>query len=175
MDAQSVSFNGAHLTKAPTIRNTFPNSRLNNSIVDRLQSETINSLDATYIFRSPKLKARLTAYYSTIKNATKTSFFYAEGIFDNGAGYTNTNAFVSQTLTHLDRKNIGGEFSFEYQLTSTIKTSFSAGYGQFTYDSNPNVSINNDALASVENTKPAFDFGKVILKNYKQSGNPQQA
>ncbi|NGY36633.1 TonB-dependent receptor [Flavobacterium sp. XN-5] len=172
---QSVNFNGAHLTKAPTIRNTFPNSRLNNSITDGLQSETINSLDATYVFRLPKLKARLTAYYSTIKNATKTSFFYAEGIFDNGAGYTNTNAFVSQTLTHFDRKNIGGEFSFEYQLTSTIKTSVSAGYGEFTYDSNPNVSINNDALASVENTKPAFDFGKPILKNYKQAGNPQQA
>jgi hypothetical protein len=55
-------------------------------------------------------------------------------------------------------KNIGGEFSFEYQITSTIKGSFSAGYGQFTYDSNPNVSINNDALATVDNTKPSFDF-----------------
>ena len=172
---QSLNFNGAHLSKAPTIRNTFPNSRLNNSVVDGLQSETINSLDATYVFRSPKLKARLTAYYSTIKNATKTSFFYAEGIFDNGAGYTNTNAFVSQTLTQLDRKNIGGEFSFEYQITSTIKGSFSAGYGQFTYDSNPNVSINNDALATVENTKPSFDFGTALLKNYKQAGMPQQA
>jgi hypothetical protein len=63
--------------------------------------------------------------------------------FDNGAGYTDE-CFVSQTLTHLDRKNIG-EFSFEYQITSTIKGSFSAGYGQFTHDSNPNVSINNDA------------------------------
>ncbi|SEB05805.1 TonB-dependent Receptor Plug Domain [Flavobacterium gillisiae] len=172
---QSLNFNGAHLSKAPTIRNTFPNSRLNNSVVDGLQSETINSLDATYVFRSPKLKARLTAYYSTIKNATKTSFFYAEGIFDNGAGYTNTNAFVSQTLTQLDRKNIGGEFSFEYQLTSTIKGNFSAGYGQFTYDSNPNVSINNDALATVENTKPSFDFGTALLKNYKQAGMSQQA
>lgn len=172
---QSLNFNGAHLSKAPTIRNTFPNSRLNNSVVDGLQSETINSLDATYVFRSPKLKARLTAYYSTIKNATKTSFFYAEGIFDNGAGYTNTNAFVSQTLSQLDRKNIGGEFSFEYQITSTIKGSFSAGYGQFTYDSNPNVSINNDALATVDNTKPSFDFGTALLKNYKQAGMPQQA
>ncbi|WP_316945178.1 hypothetical protein [Flavobacterium sp. ACAM 123] len=172
---QSLNFNGAHLSKAPTIRNTFPNARLNNSIVDGLQSEALNSLDATYVFRSPKLKARLTAYYSTIKEATKTSFFYAEGIFDNGAGYTNTNAFVSQTLTHLDRKNIGAEFSFEYQITSTLKGSLSAGYGQFTYDSNPTVSINNDAVATVENTNPSFDFGTALLKNYKQAGMPQQA
>jgi hypothetical protein len=70
---------------------------------------------------------------------TKTSFFLCRRYFDNGAGYTNTNAFVSQTLTHLDRKNVG-----EIQLLPNHqydKGSFSAGYGQFTYDSNPNVSI----------------------------------
>jgi hypothetical protein len=48
-------------------------------------------------------------------------------------------------------KECGG-IQFEYQITSTIKGSFSAGYGQFTHDSNPNVSINNDAVATVENT-----------------------
>jgi hypothetical protein len=47
---QSLNFNGSHLSKAPTIRNTFPNARLNNSIVDGLQSEALNSLDATYVF-----------------------------------------------------------------------------------------------------------------------------
>lgn len=172
---QSLTFNAAHLTKAPTIRNTFPNSRLNNSIVDGLQSENINSIDASYLFRSPKLKSRITGYYTTIKDATKTSFFYAEGIFDNGAGYTNTNAFVSQTLTHLNKKNIGAELSLEYQVSATIKTSLSAAYGQYVYDSNPNVSINNDAVASVENANPSYDFGTALLKNYKQAGMPQQA
>jgi hypothetical protein len=33
---------------------------------------------------------------------------------------------------------------------SPIKRKFSAGYGQFTYDSNPNVSINNDAVAMLK-------------------------
>jgi hypothetical protein len=54
----------------------------------------------------------------------RLKLFLCRRYFDNGAGYTNTNAFVSQTLTHLDRKNVGGEFSFEYQITSTIKGSF---------------------------------------------------
>jgi hypothetical protein len=53
---QLLNFNAAHSTKAPTIRNTFPNARLNNSIVDGLQSEAINSLDATYIFVHQNLK-----------------------------------------------------------------------------------------------------------------------
>ncbi|MFV5700257.1 carboxypeptidase-like regulatory domain-containing protein [Flavobacterium sp. XS2P12] len=172
---QLLIFNGAHLTKAPTIRNTFPNFRLNNRIVDELESENISSLDASYSYRSPKFKARLTAFYTLIKNATQTSFFYAEGIFDDGAGYNNTSAFVSQTLTHLNKKNLGAELSLEYQMNSTLKTTFSAAFGEYTFDSNPNVMVTNDAEASVENTNPVFDFGTAALKNYKQPGSPQQA
>ncbi|WP_278034526.1 TonB-dependent receptor [Flavobacterium nitratireducens] len=172
---QLFNCNAAHLTRPPNLRNSFSNARLNNSVVDGLESETLNSIDATYIFRTPKIKTRLTAYYATINNTTKVSFFYAEGIFDNEAGYTNTNAFVSQTLTRLDKKNWGAEFSLEYQIDPTLKTTFSAAYGQYTYDSNPNVSFNNDAVASVDNTTPSFDFGTALLKNYKQAGMPQQA
>ena len=172
---QLVTFNAAHLTKAPSLRNTFPNSRLNNSIVNGLESENINSVDLSYIYRSPKLKGRLTTYYSLIKNATQISFFYAEGIFDDGAGYLNTDAFVSQTLTKLDKKNIGAELSLEYQLSSTFKTTFAAAFGEYIYSSNPKVTLTNDAKASVENTNPVFDFGKAALKNYKQAGMPQRA
>ncbi|RZJ51822.1 MAG: TonB-dependent receptor [Flavobacterium sp.] len=168
-------FNGMHLTRAPSLRNTFSNSRLNNSIVDGIENENISSAEGNYVYHSPKLKIRATAYFTLIKNTTKTSFFYAEGIFDKGAGYNNTDAFVSQTLTHLDKKNIGAELSFEYQASATLKTTFSAAYGNYTYNSNPNVSITNDANAAKENTQATFDFGKSYLKNYKQPGMPQQA
>ena len=172
---QLFHFNTAHLTKAPSLRNAFPNSRLNNATLDGLESETISSVDANYIFRSPNIKARATAYYIAMRDATKTSFFYAEGIFDNGGGDTNTNAFVGQSLTNINTRNLGLELSFEYQLTTTIKTTFAAAYGKYIYANNPNLSVNNDALATVENTKPSFDFGPALLKNYKQAGMPQQA
>ena len=171
---QWLFFNGMHLTRAPSIRNTFSNSRLNNSIVAGIENENISSVEGNYVFRSPKLKTRITAYYTLIENTAKTSFFYAEGIFDRGASYNNTDAFVSQTLTGLDKKNIGLELSFEYQISSTLKTTLSAAYGNYTYVSNPNVSITNDANAAKGDLQ-AFDFGESYLKNYKQSGMPQQA
>ena len=121
------------------------------------------------------MKARLTTYYSLIKNATQISFFYAEGIFDDGAGYLNTDAFVSQTITQLNKKNWGAEFSLEYQLTQTFKTTLSAAFGEYTYDSNPKVTLTNDAEATLANTNPIFDFGTAALKNYKQAGIPQRA
>jgi hypothetical protein len=172
---QLVLFNGSHTSKAPNLKAVFPNSRLNNSTVDGIESETNSSVDASYVYRSPELKIRLTGYFSQIKNATETSFFYAEGIFDNGAGNNSTNAFVSQTLTHLDKKNWGIELSFEYQIDPTLKTTLAAGFGEYIYSSNPNVTITNDAKASIENTNPVFDFGTATLKNYRQAGTPQQA
>lgn len=172
---QSVFFSGMHLTRAPSLRNTFANSRLNNSVVDGIENENISSAEGNYVYHSPKIKIRTTAYYTLIKNTTKTSFFYAEGIFDRGASYNNTDAFVSQTLTHLDKKNIGAELSFEYQISSTIKTTLSAAYGNYTYNSNPDVSITNDANAAKGDTQTTFDFGESFLKNYKQPGMPQQA
>lgn len=172
---QWLFFNGAHLTRAPSLRNTFSNSRLNNNIVDGIESENITSAEANYVYRSPKLKLRLTAFYTLIKNTSKTSFFYAEGIFDNGAGYDATDAFVSQTLTNLDKKNTGAELSFEYQISSTFKTTLSAAYGNYIYSSNPNVLITNDANAAKDGVQTTFDFGKAYLKNYKQAGTPQNA
>jgi hypothetical protein len=172
---QQLNCNGAYLSNAPTLRNIFPNSRLNNSIVADLQSEKISSLDVSYFYRTPKWQTRLSVFYASIKNITQTSFFYAEGIFDDGAGYANTDAFVSQTLTHLDKQNLGAEFSLQYQLTTTIMTKFSAAYGQYTYTSNPNVTITNDAQATIDNSNPIFNFGTATLKNYHQAGMPQQA
>jgi hypothetical protein len=172
---QQLNCNVAYLSNAPTLRNTFPNARLNNLVVAGLESEKISSLDASYFYRTPKWQTRLTVFYATIKNITQTSFFYAEGIFDDGAGYANTDAFVSQTLTHLDKRNLGAEFSFQYQLSPTLVSNFSAAYGQYTFSSNPNVTITNDAQATIENPNPVFDFGTSTLKNYHQAGMPQQA
>ncbi|OIV42576.1 carboxypeptidase-like regulatory domain-containing protein [Flavobacterium johnsoniae] len=172
---QWLFFNGAHLTRAPSLRNTFSNSRLNNNIVNGIENENSSSAEANYAYRSPKIKLRLTAYYALIKNTSKTSFFYAEGIFDKTGGYSATNAFVSQTLTKLDKKNTGAELSFEYQISSTLKTTLSAAYGNHIYSSNPNVSITNDANAAKDDAHTTFDFGKAYLKNYKQPGTPQNA
>ena len=172
---QAVLFHAAHLSKAPTIQNSFPNARLNNSIVNGLSNETHSSIEASYLYRTPIIKIRATAYYSYLKNTTENSFFYAEGIFDDGAGYTNTDAFVGQTLTQLDKQNFGAELSIEYPISATLKTTLAAAYGRYTYASNPNVTITNDAQASLDNSNPVFNFGKAILKNYHQAGLPQQA
>ncbi len=172
---QLVLVNGLYATKAPNLRSVFTNSRLNNNIVNQINNEKNNSLDASYVYRSPKLKMRVSCFYNESIGGTENSFFYAEGIFDNGAGSNNTNAFVSQTLTQLNKKNWGTELGFEYQIDPTLKTTLAGGFGEYIYSSNPNVTITNDAKATAENSLPVFDFGSAALKNYRQAGMPQQA
>jgi hypothetical protein len=165
------NLNAAHMTKAPSLRNTFPNARVNDNPANDLKSETISSVDASYIVRTPKFKGRLTAFYSTIDNASETSFFFGEGIFEG----EDADAFIAETMTDVSKKNMGVELGMEYQVTSTIKITGAANYGRYIYANNPNVSINNDALADSENINPTTDFGQAALKNYRLAGTPQQA
>jgi hypothetical protein len=173
---QFFDFNTVFMTKAPNLRNTFSNARLNNNITPNLNSESIMGADLSYIIKAPKFKARVTGFFNRISNATQISFFYGEGIFDAGEdGDTDTDSFISEIVTGINKKHIGAELGFEYQITSTIKATGSASYGQYTYDNNPNLKVNDDALASSANPNPVFDFGKAYLKNYRLPGMPQQA
>lgn len=171
-----IDINGVYMTKAPNLRNTFSNARLNNNITPDLTSESIMGSDISYIIKAPKFKARLTGFFNKISDATQISFFYGEGIFDAGEdGETDTDSFISEIVTGINKKHVGAEFGFEYQVTSTIKATGSASYGQYTYDNNPNLKVNDDALATSTNSNPVFDFGKAYLKGYRLPGMPQQA
>jgi hypothetical protein len=168
-----IDINAIYMTKAPTVRNTFPNARLNNQITAGLVSETIYGGDISYVIRAPRVKARATAFYNKILDATEVSFFFAEGlgIVDELGNLNsgNGNAFVAEIVTGLDKKNMGLEFGLEYQVTQTIKATAVAAYGQYTYDSNPNVALN------VDNVRRTVNYGSALMKDYKQPGTPQQA
>lgn len=165
-------FNGLYQTKAPSLRNSFSNARMNNVITPDLTNEKIVSADASYILRAPKFKARLTGFYSKIQDATEISFFYGEGIGSDTGGDEDT--FVSEIVTGIDKQNMGAELGLEYQITSTIKATVAASYGQYIYSDNAKLKTNDDALAAAGNNS-LTDFGTVYIKNYHQPGMPQTA
>lgn len=170
-----LDFNGLYMTKAPIMRNVFSNARLNNNITPDLSDENIIAADASYIIKAPKFKARLTGFFNKIQNSSEISFYYGEGIgeFDE-ADNEAEDAFISEIVTGLDKQSIGGELGLEYQITSTIKASASASYGQYIYSNNAKLLTNDDNRAA-NGLNPLRDFGTVYLKDYRQPGMPQQA
>ncbi|AWM13566.1 TonB-dependent receptor [Flavobacterium sp. NRK F10] len=166
-----LDFNGSYMTKAPIMRNVFSNARLNNTITPNLSDENIVAADASYIIKAPKFKGRLTGFYNKIQNSTEISFYYAESIGDAGG---DSDSFVSEIVTGLDKQAIGGELGLEYQITSTIKAMGSASYGQYIYSNNAHLVTNDDGRAA-DGLNALKDFGTVYIKDYRQPGMPQQA
>ena len=159
-----LDLNGLYMTKAPNQKDLYPNARVNGTTTEGLTNEKIQSVDASYIIRTPKFKSRITAYYSDILNSTDVNFFYT----DNG------NGFVNEVVTGINRKNRGLEAGLEYQLTSTIKLTGVAAYGEYTFTNNPLVTLNSDNDPT--NSQKLFGSkGQANLAGYRQAGSPQQA
>jgi hypothetical protein len=159
-----IDFNGIYMTKAPNTREIFSNGRVNNTVTEGITNETIKSIDLGYIIKAPRFKARFTGYFSETLNATDINFYYADAVSSSGNG-----AFVSEAVTGLNKKNRGIETGLEYQLTSTFKLTAVAAYGDYRITNNPNVSLSDDASASVNN------YGATQFAGLKQAGMPQQA
>ena len=174
-----LDFNGGYITKAPSIRNTYTNSRESHDYVGvrfgekedgiDITEEKIMSLDASYIFRSPIIKAKLTGFYAKIEDANEISFFFTQG--------SNT-GFIQEILTGVEKRHIGGELGIEAQVTPTIKLKGAASVGQYTYDNNPNLYTNSTSEDFVDEQGQVNLVTPVTisnLKNYKVAAGPQTA
>ncbi len=164
-----INFNAAYLTKAPTIRNTFNNSRQNNNIIVGLEAEAIKSADISYILRSPKVKAKITGFYSYTEDATDIGFFFTENL--SGQGFGEGNAFVQQVLTNIEKENMGLELGIEYQIVPTLNLKAAASLGQYTYANNPNLYLTSDDFDGAL----TFGDGTTKLENYHLGSGPETA
>lgn len=167
-----IDLNAASLTKAPSLRNSFSNSRENNDTVENLKSESVEAVDLSYLFRGFALQAKVTGYYIKIKEATEISFFFADGI-----GGDNT-AFVQEVLSGIDKLHLGTEFGIEARVTPTLMLKAAGNFGQYIYNNHPNLYLtteNNTRSVAAGFIDGRKDLGVSNLKNYKLASGPQTA
>ena len=175
-----LDVNGGYLSQAPNLRNTYTNSRESHDYVGvtrgdnfegvELTEEKIKSFDASYIFRSSIIKARLTGFYTKIEDANEVSFFFTQS--------SSTAGFIQETLAGVDKRHIGAELGIEAQVTPTIKLKGAASVGQYTYDNNPFVyltSTSEDFNDRAATNGAINDIYKTSIKDYKVAGGPQRA
>lgn len=162
-----LNFNLGYLSNAPTIRNSFSNSRENNDVVKGLASEKITTADISYFLRTPIVQARFTGYYSGFNDGTEISFFYADGIY--GIDNAETSAFVQEVLTGVEKENVGLEIGISANVTPTIKLKSAISIGEYIYSNNPELYLTSNDL------QEDLSFGPSYLKNYHVAGGPQRA
>jgi hypothetical protein len=173
-----LELNGGILTKPPAMRNSFANLRQNNDLVHDLTLEKIKNADIGYEYRSPLVRARLTAYYAEMADQTNISYFYTQ----NAIGLEEDNAFVQEIVQGITKRNTGIEWGCETQLLPTLKLKASIAWGQNRYTKNPSLYLSGDDYDY--DTSDGFvegndlkDRGKrtVFLENHHASGGPEQA
>ena len=174
--------NTMYSTFAPTVDEIFPNARSNDYTINEnnftqggndLVSSKIWSSDISYILRAPRVKARVTGFYTKFMDEYEKNF----GYIDEGQG--TANLFGAEYVHGIDKEFIGGELGFEAQLSTTITLSAVASVGQYIYANNPtyqrfsdSYSINEQDLTSI--TAGATAPMTTYLKNYKIANGPQQ-
>ena len=163
-----IDVNGSYFTKAPSIRNSFSNARQNNNVVDGITEEVVNGFDASYIYRSPIVKARLTGFYTNFSDGTDIGFYFTEDLAGLGI---EQDAFVQEILTNIERRHVGVELGIEAQVTPTIKLKAAASVGQYTYQNNPNLYLTSDDFDG----NLTFGDGTTSLKDYHVAGGPERA
>ncbi|MDB4297511.1 hypothetical protein N9901_02020 [Flavobacteriaceae bacterium] len=168
-----LEFNFGYHEIPPGVATVFPNARYSNRELSTIQNENLTQISSSYICRNAILKAKLSGFYSVIKNATDIGFFFGQGFGTE----TENSAFVQQELTNISTLHKGLEFGLDLDISDSYKLLTGFGIGNYSYANNPNLTVYADDSASVsdlgfENGKK--ELGKAYLKNKKVAIGPHQ-
>lgn len=163
-----IDLNTGYFTKAPNLRNVFTNARQSNSPIIGAVLETISGGDISYRYRSPVLKARLTAFYNQFQNKSDLGFYFTQDISGLGG---DGDAFVQEVMTGINSRAMGLELGVEAQVTPTFKLKAAGSFGQNTFTNNPNLYLTSDDFE----TAITFGDGTAKLKDYHVAGGPERA
>lgn len=163
----SLIFNSSYLNKTPALKNSFSNIRVSNNLVKDLRSQQLFGLDLRYTWRHRRFNTMVSAYFLEVKNDTKVSFYYADGLsWDRGS---ESSAFVQESLTGIDKRNVGLEISMEVSALPSFKLKAVAALGRSIYSSDPDLSISSNSFTN------GLDLGKTQLSGNVATNGPQNA
>jgi len=151
--------NIATMTKAPFFDNVYIAPNVRNTTQDKITNEKINSLEAGYVLNAPKIKLRLTGYYTEFKNQMNVLKFFHETY----------QTFVNYGLTGINKTHSGGELGIEAKVMPNLTLNAAAAYGRYYYTSTQN------AITTIDNNASEVSRDIVYAKDYYIGGTPQQA
>ena len=154
-----VYANAAYITRPPYFENAYISARTRDVIQDGLKSETIETVEGGYILNAPKLKLRLSGYFSNFKDGFNVLTFYHET-------YRN---FVNYAVSNIDKIHFGGEFGFEAKVLKNVTVTGAAAVGRYYYNSRQNSEI------ILDNTAAVLDKQVVYSENFRVPATPQEA
>lgn len=155
-----IYVNGAYLTRAPFFENVYISPRTRDfQQTDNILSTTIKTAEAGYILNSPKVKLRLTGYYTTFEDDYNVISFYHDD-FRN---------FVNYAVSNIDKLHFGGEFGFEAKVGPGLTVNGAAAVGRYYFNSR------QQAVITLDNSFANLGTESIFNQNYRVPSTPQEA
>ena len=152
--------NGSSLTRAPYFDNVYVSPRTRDTKQNNVTNETVQSVEGGYILNAPKIRVRVTGYYTKIANQMNVITFYHDE-------YQN---FVNYALNNIDKVHFGGELGFEAKVAPGLSVTGAAAIGRYYYDSRQNADVTVD-----NSSKPLATNETIYSENYRVPSTPQEA
>ncbi len=151
--------NGAYMTRAPFFENVYISPRIRDDVQDNVTSEKIQTIEGGYILNAPRLKVRVSGYYTRFDDQMNVLTFFNDRY----------NNFTNYAINNIDKIHFGGEFGFEARVTNTLTINGAASVGRYYFDSR------QDATVTLNNNAEILAKETVFANNYRVSGTPQEA
>lgn len=151
--------NLASLTKAPFFDNVYLSPRVRNTTQENVQSEEIRSVEGGYILNAPKIKARITGYYTEFHNQMNVLTFFHDTYL----------SLVNYGITGINKVHSGLEAGLEAKVMPNLSANAAVALGRYYYTSTQN------AVTTIDNTAAIASRDEVYAKNYYVGGTPQEA
>lgn len=177
--------NGLYGTRAPLFRNTFVSPRTRDLVVPNIEVSKVQSIEGGYLLRSPKYKARVTAYMTDFLNETENIFASAWSVgrvlgeLDLGAlGFGSDDKsleqpifFGSAILQGVNRRHAGIEAAIEAKPVPSWVFTAATSLGKYIYTNRPKLAISLDNGSSAV---PIIDAGVIYQENFYVPRTPQK-
>ncbi len=151
--------NAAYLTRAPLVLDALVSPRTRDQYAPTLDDTKIFSAEGGYYLKSPKIKGRLTGFFTQFNDQIQTYNFYHEDFRTQ----------INYTLTDVDTRHMGIEFAVDARLWQGLSATAVASIGQYYYTSRPNATVTQD------NSSEIIQNETIYAKNFFVSGSPQKA
>lgn len=149
--------NGFQGTRAPLFRDIFLSPRTRNDFI-QVDPYGITSGEIGYMIRAPRLRARVTGYWTKFNDQVESLVLFGQV----------TNAFGTELRTGVDQVNQGIEAAFEVKPIAHWVFSGATNLGYYRYTSRPVLSFYEDNTSVV-----SIDKVPVYVNNFLIPRTPQ--
>uniref|UniRef100_UPI004056FA94 carboxypeptidase regulatory-like domain-containing protein n=1 Tax=Alistipes sp. TaxID=1872444 RepID=UPI004056FA94 len=157
--AHSLDANVVMMQNAPYFRDAFVSARTRNDVTPGVDTEKIFGAELSYNLNTPWIKARVSGYYTTVKDQTKVISFYDD----------TQSSFTNFAMSGIDKRYMGLEVGITVPLYKGLSANTALSWGDYIYTSNP------DFVQTVDNSRAVVREDKVLYKNYHVESTPQLA